>query len=329
MKKFCLLMMAVLVLVACSPESRTGEKSSAAGTAVSVKNELDNHKYKMKLKEFKVEDVSETLEKGVNYTENKDIEYGYRYVFDNGTEAAIGNGSIIYYPVGAKYSVYYLNSNPEYNSETDESAIKVCNDLFEKIGLTNMKLLGTHQANVDTIIDRINNGEDVMTAKDGSTENIREKLKDIKILKFGKSVGDLTLVDNLLYLNNEKQILTAQAKVILEGDKIIYIDMEYIPEEIISKNEVNIISEEKAREILVNDYNKSIQEEKLNITKIELLLGSEPLELIKLLKTSEIEYSPVYRITIEGSYEKGGEVYNYTDIAFVDAVSGKVIRWKL
>lgn len=326
MKRFCLLIVAVMFLVGCSPESRDGSKSTASDSIVNVNTEVKNYKYKMKLKEFKVEDVFETLENGVNYTEHKDIEYGFRYVFDNGTEAAIGNGSLVYYPEGAKYSVYYLNSNPEYNSEPDESALKVCNDLFEKIGLTNMNLLGTHQASVDTIIDRINNGEDVMIAKDGSTENIREKLKDIKILKFGKSVGDLTLVDNNLFLSNEKEILPAQAKVILEGDKIIYIDMDYIPEDITNKNEVSIISEEKAREILVNDYNKSIQEEKLNITKTELMLGSEPLELIKLLKTSEIEYSPLYRITMEGSYEKGGEAYKYTDIALVDAVNGKVIR---
>lgn len=179
MKKIILLIATVFVFVACKgPASLVNfdDKTASAEFSAYVKAK----EYVMKLKKFKIEDITENLEVGIPYREVDDKEYGMRYVFDNGSDAYIGDGMLIYYNAKSKYPVYYFNSQIDYGSEVDEEGLRICNDYFKKIGLSNMKLVGTHFANVDTIIDKINGGSDILIGKDGSGVNIREKLMDIK-----------------------------------------------------------------------------------------------------------------------------------------------------
>ncbi len=325
MKKIVLLVAIVLTLVACKgPMSMVnlGSKTENSGLDAKVKSK----ELVMKLKEFKIENITENLEMEAAYYEGDNQEYGKRYVFDNGAEAYVGDGMLTYYGANAKYPVYYLNSLIEYTSDVDEEGLKICNDYFNKIGVSNMKLVGTNTADVDTIIDRINNGEDIMIGKDGSEENLREKLMDIVIYKFVKSLDSLNIVAEGVVLENEKTLSGSEAYIIMHGDSIIYAGMEYVPEDIIKSSDTNIISEEKAREILSAEYSKTKENSELKVEDTELVLITKPEKLIKHLRKVNIEYSPAYKFIIDDSYEKGGEVYKYSKTIYLDAVNGSVIN---
>ena len=133
-----------------------------------------------------------------------------------------------------------------------------------------MKLVGTHFADVDTIIDKINGGEDIMIGKDGSGVNIREKLMDIKIFKFVKSLGGLNIAGDGVNLDNDKRLLESEVYIIINGDSIIFASMQYLTEEIIKSRDAKIISEEVARKILAKEYVKNDGNNELKIESTEL-----------------------------------------------------------
>lgn len=115
MKKIILLVAAVFVLVACKgPMSMVnlGKRTESVGLNPDVRAK----EHVMKLKEFKIEDITENLEVGVPHHKDDILEYGMRYVFDNGAEATIGDGMLYYYNASAKYHVDYLNSLIDYTS---------------------------------------------------------------------------------------------------------------------------------------------------------------------------------------------------------------------
>ena len=324
MKKIILLVAAVFILVACKgPMSMVNLGKRTESVGLNPKVQAKDHV--MKLKEFKIEDISENLEVGVQYHKDDILEYGMRYVFDNGAEATIGDGMLYYYNVSAKYHVDYLNSLIDYTSVVDEEGLRICNDFFTKIGVSNMKLVGTHFADVDTIIDKINGGEDIMIGKDGSGVNIREKLMDIKIFKFVKSLGGLNIAGDGVNLDNDKRLLESEVYIIINGDSIIFASMQYLTEEIIKSRDAKIISEEVAREILAKEYVKNDGNNELKIESTELTLITKPKKIVNHLKKSNIEYSPAYKFVIDDSYEKGGEVYKYSNTIYIDAIKGKAL----
>ena len=135
----------------------------------------------------------------------------------------------------------------------------------------------------------------------------------------------LNIAGDGVNLDNDKRLLESEVYIIINGDSIIFASMQYLTEEIIKSRDAKIISEEVAREILAKEYVKNDGNNELKIESTELTLITKPKKIVNHLKKSNIEYSPAYKFVIDDSYEKGGEVYKYSNTIYIDAIKGKAL----
>lgn len=288
MKRIIIFLISVFLLIGCGPEYRNQEAINEADKAnqESSSEKINAKEYKLRLKEFSIEEVMQISTPKDSIIETSDPEYGKRYVTET-ADYLVGKGILMYYSQRSKYQTYYpfLDLNMPENDINNESVNK-CEDFFRQIGISNMKLSGCKKVTVNDIINKINNGEDVMLNKDGTEVNLRENLKDIEILKFDKTIDDISIIDMQKYtLNNDKNILYAYAILLLDDEGISYYTMSYIPEDTIETKDVEIIDKQQVEIIVSEDYNKSVQESPIVIKSIELKYLSEKIELNRMFET--------------------------------------------
>lgn len=329
MKKFLIIILAIFIITGCRPESRSEETNKDLDKDANIENNetMTVKEYKLRLKEFSIEEVMKLLTPNDTILETSEPEYGKRYKTET-AEYVVGNGVLEYYSQRSKYQTYYLFSNTQiFGKEINDEGIKKCTEFLKNIGLSNLRANGYHKATVDDIIKVINNGNDILVQKDGSEVNLREHLKDIEIYRFEKVLDNIPLLDSPKYsLANDKNIITAQAFIIVDNEGVSMVKMNFIPEDIIETKDVKIISKEKAEEFLREDFNKSIQSTELKVNSIDLNYVSEKVEMIKLLQTSDLIYKPIYLVGIQSEAKKGEEVEKFNEYLYIDAITGEIIR---
>lgn len=284
-------------------------------------------KMKIKLAEFNVEDVEKALDLEPHVSMSEDLEAGKVYEYADGMELALQNGSISFITGQMDWTLAYLNFIDEIEENNARSeAIEVGDAFFDRMGLEDMKLVGSAYVDVDTLINTVYGGEDLIQTKDGQEINLRDEASDIDVLKYVKSIDGLDLVDERIDLANARSIIETYSYIIVKGESISYVDIRNTPDELLESDEVEIISPDGAEEIFVEDRQKAVEVEDFEIEGITLKYGTEPAELANVIFKPIFTYIPLYELEVKNNYMKGDQEDIYMEKVYIDAINGSILR---
>lgn len=333
MKKV-LIILVCLLFAACRPETRSNEGETtdigqSENSEPSQGQGMIANTYDMVLKSFDIGQIEKSLNLNPSISQSEDFEMGDIYSYENGGEINVKDGVLDYFKSDQSTSISYLSymyDVKEWENDGKDEAIGLADKFFVDNGLTNMKLVNSEYADVDEILLKINGGEDFASEKDGEEVNLRDMAEDISVMKYVKTIDDIEVIDEIYQLDNARVTLPASAYIVVAGDDITYIRMHFIPEEINSEKELDIIGFDEAKKAYQDYLDQGVVTDDYAIKDIQLKYTTEPTELVTPLNKSDFTYIPVYEILVEISGTKGDSPDIFTEKVLINASDGSLIK---